>query len=73
VVSGQMVSEHPKSAIDFFFVCHSSESWNPVHLNRGSGNSITKMTEYYAIMSWKKSVFKLQGYEIVVLCKNSGV
>jgi hypothetical protein len=26
----------PKSAIDFFFVCHSSESWNPVHLNRGS-------------------------------------
>jgi hypothetical protein len=29
----------PKSAIDFFFACHSSESWNPVHLNRGSGDN----------------------------------
>jgi hypothetical protein len=32
----QGVASSTKSAIDFFFVCHSSESWNPVHLNRGS-------------------------------------
>jgi hypothetical protein len=40
----------PKSAIDFFFVCHSSESWNPVHLNRGSWGFPVDLTTRFKIV-----------------------
>jgi hypothetical protein len=34
----------PRTAIDFFFVCHSSESWNPVPLNRGSWDDAVQLS-----------------------------
>jgi hypothetical protein len=62
--------ENPKSAIDFFFVCHSSESWNPVHLNRGSGvikNHLKNIIIYDIIYYAMKAITKHYHRSSIVL------